>query len=103
MHTPRLITSLKKVPPGTDGAVSILGTAAGIAGAGVIGIAAWILGVVPDPITAIMISVISGTIGCFMDSFLGAVLERRDVLTNEHVNLLATVTGAIVGVLIVIF
>ena len=50
-----------------------------------------------------MISVISGTIGCFMDSFLGAVLERRDVLTNEHVNLLATVTGAIVGVLIVIF
>ena len=103
LHTPRLITSLKKVPPGTDGAVSILGTAAGIAGAGVIGIAAWILGVVPDPITAIMISVISGTIGCFMDSFLGAVLERRDVLTNEHVNLLATVTGAIVGVLIVIF
>lgn len=103
LHTPRLITSLKKVPPGTDGAVSILGTAAGIAGAGVIGIAAWILGIVPDPITAIMISVISGTIGCFMDSFLGAILERRDVLTNEHVNLLATVTGAIVGVLIVIF
>ena len=103
LHTPRLITSFKKVPPGTNGAVSVLGTAAGIAGAGVIGIASWLLGIVPDPITAIMISVISGTIGCFMDSILGAVLERKDVLTNEHVNLLATITGALVGIVLVIF
>lgn len=101
LHQPRLVTTFKKVPPGTDGAVSVLGTAAGVAGAGVIGIAAYLLGVIPDLSAAIMISVISGTVGCFMDSFLGAIFERRDLLTNEHVNLLASITGALVGIIIV--
>lgn len=98
---PRLITTLKKVPPGTDGGVSLLGTAAGIAGAGVIGLFSWLFGVVSSPILAIMISVISGTIGCFMDSVLGAVFERKELLTNEHVNLIATIVGALIGILLV--
>jgi uncharacterized protein (TIGR00297 family) len=32
--TPRLITNFKKVPPGTDGGISVVGTIAGILGAG---------------------------------------------------------------------
>lgn len=98
---PRLITTFKKVPPGTDGGISPLGTAAGIVGAGVIGIIAYLLGISADPFTALKIAVISGTLGCFVDSILGAVLESRNYLTNEHVNLLATVSGAILGILIV--
>ena len=98
---PRLITTFKKVPPGTDGGISPLGTAAGIVGAGIIGIIAYFLGISADPYTALKIAVISGTLGCFVDSILGAVLESRDYLTNEHVNLLATVSGAILGILIV--
>ncbi len=98
---PRLITTFKKVPPGTDGGISPLGTAAGIAGAGIIGIIAYLLGISADPFTALKIAVISGTFGCFVDSILGAVLESRNYLTNEHVNLLATVSGAILGILIV--
>ena len=98
---PRLITTFKKVPPGTDGGISPLGTAAGIVGAGVIGIIAYLLGISADPFTALKIAVISGTFGCFVDSILGAVLESRNYLTNEHVNLLATVSGAILGILIV--
>lgn len=98
---PRLITTFKKVPPGTDGGVSPIGTAAGIVGAGVIGILAYFLGISADPFNALKIAVISGTLGCFVDSILGAVLESRDYLTNEHVNLLATVSGAILGILIV--
>ena len=39
---PRLITTLQKVDPGTNGAVSGLGTAIGIVGAAIIGIAAHI-------------------------------------------------------------
>jgi len=104
-QTPRLITTLKKVPSGTDGAVSILGTVVGIIGAGVIGIAAIILGINPDPnnlFLTLEIAIISGTVGCFMDSILGAVLERRNLINNEHVNLLATITGAIVGIILVI-
>ncbi len=98
LQEPRLITTFKKVPAGTDGAISILGTSAAIVGAGVIGIASFLLGVIPDPLIAIKISVISGTLGCFIDSILGAILERRNYINNEHVNLLATICGAIIGI-----
>lgn len=98
--TPRLITTFKKVPPGTDGGVSIPGTAAGIIGAGIIGISAYILGIFPDPVKTLEIAVISGTIGCFVDSILGAVLERKKYLNNEHVNLIATVCGAFIGIIL---
>ena len=103
LSTPRLITTLKKVPAGTDGGISILGTAAGIVGAGIIGFASWLLGIMPDPLIAIKISIISGTVGCFMDSVLGATFERYNYLNNEHVNLLATITGAVVGIVCVIW
>ncbi|GAB4306717.1 MAG: TIGR00297 family protein [Methanobacteriaceae archaeon] len=101
VKTPRLITNLKKVPPGTDGGISIIGTAAGIFGAGIIGIAAYSLNIYPDPFVTLKISIIAGTVGCFMDSILGAVFERRNYLNNESVNLLATLTGAFLGILIV--
>ncbi|MCL2156749.1 MAG: TIGR00297 family protein [Methanobrevibacter sp.] len=99
LQEPRLITTMKKVAPGTDGAISTLGTAVGIIGAGIIGIAAYLLGIMSDPFLSLKIAIISGTIGCFMDSILGAVLERRNFLNNEHVNLLATITGAIIGII----
>ena len=99
-QNPRLITTFQKVDPGTNGAVSSLGTAIGIVGAAIIGIAAYFLGILPNPLIAIGVSVISGTVGCFMDSILGALFENRDMLTNEHVNLIATIVGALVGILL---
>lgn len=98
---PRLITTFQSVDPGTNGAVSVLGTAVGIVGAAIIGIAAYFLGIVPNPLSAIMVSIVSGTVGCFMDSILGAVFENHGMLTNEHVNLLATIFGAIAGILLI--
>ncbi len=98
---PRLITTLKKVPPGTDGGISLVGTAAGIIGAGIIGVAAYLLGIYPDPFVTLKISLVAGTVGCFVDSILGAVLERRDYISNEYVNLIATITGAAIGILMV--
>jgi len=97
---PRLITTFQKVDPGTNGAVSVLGTTVGIVGAAIIGIASYLLGIMPDPLIAILVSIISGTVGCFMDSILGAVFENRHIITNEHVNLLATIVGALVGILL---
>ena len=102
LQDPVLLTTFKKVPPGTDGGISFLGTAVGIVGAGIIGFCAYMLGIMPDPYVSIKIAIISGTVGCFMDSLLGAVFERRDYLNNEHVNLLATITGAIVGIICVL-
>lgn len=98
---PRLITNFKKVPPGTDGGVSPIGTAAGIIGAGIIGVCAYFLGISADPFNALKIAIIAGTLGCFIDSILGAVLESRNYITNEHVNLFATIAGAVLGILIV--
>ena len=97
---PRLITTLQKVDPGTNGAVSGLGTAVGIVGAAIIGIAAYLLGIMTNPLLAIVVAIISGTVGCFMDSILGALFENRHLITNEHVNLIATIVGAIVGILL---
>jgi uncharacterized protein (TIGR00297 family) len=98
---PRLITTLKKVPPGTDGGISVLGTSAGIIGAGIIGVSAYLLGVYSNPFVTLKIAVIAGTVGCFMDSILGAVFERRHYLNNEYVNLIATITGASLGIIMV--
>jgi len=98
---PRLITTFQQVAPGTNGAVSLLGTAVGIIGASIIGIAAYFLGILQDPLLAITVSIVSGTLGCFMDSILGALFENHGWMTNEHVNLLATITGAIIGILLI--
>ena len=66
-------------------------------GAALIGLAAYILGVYPDLTKTLLIAVVAGTFGCFVDSILGAVLEIKGYLTNEHVNLLATLAGALLG------
>jgi uncharacterized protein (TIGR00297 family) len=95
--TPRLITNFRKVAPGTDGGISILGTAAGILGAAIIGLSAYILGIYPELVRTMEIAIVAGTFGCFVDSILGAVLESKSYLTNEHVNLIATLTGALIG------
>lgn len=101
VRQPRLITTLQKVPPGTDGGISFLGTAAGIGGAAIIGVSAYFLGVFPDLYTTLKISIVAGTVGCFVDSILGAVLERRKYISNEYVNLIATITGAALGIIMV--
>ncbi|RAP44748.1 MAG: TIGR00297 family protein [Methanosphaera sp. rholeuAM6] len=98
---PILITSREPVKPGTDGGVSILGTAAGIIGALTIGITAYFLNVSPYLSPSIYISLIAGMVGCFADSVLGATLERSGLFNNEHVNLSATIIGALVGIIII--
>jgi len=104
LQTPRLITNLsRKVKPGTDGGVSLLGSAAGIMGAGIIGLSAYFLQICANPLISLKIAVIAGTIGCFMDSLLGALFERKNYINNEQVNLLATITGAAAGIILLHF
>ena len=42
----------------------------------------------------------AGMVGCFADSLLGATLERNGLFNNEHVNLTATIIGALVGIIL---
>ncbi len=99
--SPILITNQEQVKPGTDGGISVLGTVAGLIGALVIGVSAFIVNVCPDITHSIIIAVIAGMVGCFADSLLGATLERKGILNNEHVNLTATIIGALVGIIII--
>lgn len=101
LSKPILITSKERVKPGTDGGVSVLGTAAGIVGALIIGITANLINVSPNITPSILIALVSGMVGCFADSLLGATLERNGLFNNEHVNLSATIIGALVGIIII--
>ena len=92
---PRLVTTWRQVPTGTNGAVSLLGTGGGILGAGLIGLASLLLLHVGSR-AALWITV-AGVIGAFADSVLGATLQQRSWLNNDAVNLLATATGAAVA------
>jgi uncharacterized protein (TIGR00297 family) len=102
-HHPRLITTFQKVDPGTNGAISPLGTGIAVLGAAIIGLAAFFLGVLSDFLPAIVVAVVSGTAGCFADSILGALFENQGWLTNEHVNLMATIVGALIGIILMTF
>lgn len=92
-----LITTLKPVPPGTEGAVSLEGTLAGIGGAAAIAIAGWLLGLI-SPI-AIGICLVAAFIATNVESIIGATLQARwGWLTNEVVNIINTAIGAGVAI-----
>lgn len=71
---PRLITSGRTVPVGTSGGVTLLGTAAGAAGAGLMGGLALLLG---TPLAAAAGAVAGGLLGTIADSVLGATVQAR--------------------------
>lgn len=87
---PRLITNWTIVPAGTDGGMTLLGTAGGIAGAGLVGALSYLFG--QDAAFAL---IGAGTAGMIMDSLLGATAQRKvQWIDNDVVNLAATLTGA---------
>jgi uncharacterized protein (TIGR00297 family) len=93
---PLLLTTFERVPPGTHGGVTLLGTVAGLLGAFVIGLTAWGLELASFD-TAILVAVIGGTFGFYFDSFLGATFERRGIIGNGGVNFLSTIAGSVAG------
>lgn len=89
---PRMITTLRKVDPGTDGAISLIGTLAGIAAAAIVALAgAWALS---GGLEMFSVACAGGLFGLFFDSLLGATVERRGWLNNDAVNFLSTASAA---------
>ena len=91
---PMLITSFDRVSPGTDGAVTVPGTLAGAAGAGIVAGIFVLLG--PAGAAGGVVILIAGTVGMLVDSFLGAVVEDR-LIGNHGVNAAATFAGALLA------
>lgn len=90
-----LITSLERVPAGTDGGISLVGTVAGAVASLGMACLGWALGFVS--VTLVPWVALAGLLGNLVDSLAGALLERRGLLDNEGVNFLATAAAALVA------
>lgn len=94
-----LITNLKRVPPGTEGAVSIEGTIAGIIGSILIAVYGIEIGWVQDW-NQLGVVVISSFIATTIESFLGATIQNDKLITNEFINFINTMVGSLVTLLL---
>ncbi len=88
---PFLVTRLRRVPAGTPGAISFLGTWAGAAGALAIGTAGFLLGMVPAWAIPVVVAAALG--GTLLESFLGATLEPLGLVGSETINFINTAAG----------
>jgi uncharacterized protein (TIGR00297 family) len=96
-----LITSFQPVPRGTEGAVSLEGTVAGIVGGLVIALVAYSLNLIT--LAGVGICAIAAFVATNLESVIGATLQSKfDWLTNELVNVINTIIGAIVAISIAI-
>lgn len=91
-----LITTFRPVPRGTEGAVSLEGTLAGIFASLVIASLAAVLGLFSwKGVPAVAVAAFVGTT---FESVVGAALEKRQLLDNEALNFLNTLVGALTAV-----
>lgn len=96
---PRLITTLRKVAPGTDGAVSLPGTLAGVAAAGLTAGLGLALGLVGGWGEAGLVA-LAAFLGTGADSLVGARLPR---LGNEATNVVCTLVAAALALVLGLF
>jgi uncharacterized protein (TIGR00297 family) len=94
--TTYLITTLQPVAKGTEGAISLEGTVAGMVGSLLLGSIAFGLGLLN--ISGLIICLIAAFIATNMESLIGATIQEKfDWLTNELVNVINTLIGAILS------
>lgn len=95
-----LITTGESVPSGTDGGITPIGTLCGIA-AGLVIVAVAVLGGMVGR-GQFWIPASAGVAGMFVDSVLGATLQRRGWMNNEAVNLWGTLASAAMAYALVV-
>jgi len=93
---PIMITTLKQVPEGTNGGVTVRGEAASLLGSAMIAGLAFGLQMISLPV--FFICVLAGFLGTNIDSVIGATLENRGIIGNAGTNLLATLGGGLCAV-----
>jgi uncharacterized protein (TIGR00297 family) len=95
---PRMLTTLRPAEPGTDGAITLLGSLAGMAAAGIVATAGVLA--LAGGSRMFAVSWASGVFGLFFDSLLGATMERRGWLNNDAVNFFSTASAAAFALLL---
>ena len=94
-RTPRLITTLQQVPPGTDGAISVPGTVAGIGAAGLMATLGLVLGMLEATASAFIVA-LAAFVGTIADSLIGDLSPRAG---NELTNVLCTLVAALLALI----
>ncbi len=94
-RTPRLITTLRPVEPGTNGAISLEGEVFALIGATVVALFA--LPLTTKMEVMLLAVILGGVIGVNLDSFIGATLEKEGITDNNSTNFLASLLGGFAG------
>jgi len=97
-----LISNFKKVKPGTEGGISLLGESAAFIAAVYTSLLGYVVlyysNTLPVIDTMIILIPIScGFLGCHIDSILGATLERKKYISKHHTNVISIALGALVA------
>lgn len=92
-RAPRFILSLRTVPPGTNGAVSLFGSAVGIITALVFPSIAAALGMIQS--SDILLASLSAIVGNAVDTIVGATVEARGWVGNNTVNFCCVLSATI--------
>ncbi|KAF3888582.1 MULTISPECIES: TIGR00297 family protein [Nostocales] len=97
-----LITTFQSVPRGTEGAVSLEGTLAGAVASLALALLGWGVGLID--LLGILWCVLAAFIATNLESVIGATLQSRfNWLTNELVNIINTLIGAIAAIFFAVF
>jgi len=95
-----LITTLERVEPGTEGAISAEGTAAALVGGLLLSLFGFALGLINIP--GVAIAAVAAFLGTNIESVIGATLQGKkgmSWMTNEVVNFINTLVGAAIAIL----
>ena len=93
-----LITNFRRVAVGTDGGITWIGTCSGIAAGVLVALVATWCELIPPRWTAAAAG--AAALGMFLDSFLGATLQRQGWLSNSGVNFASTIAAAALAILL---
>ena len=95
-RTPYLVTTFRRVSPGTDGAVSLEGTLAGVAASALVSMVAWSVGLVSATGAAIVVA--AALAGTTLESYVGAAAAGGEAPDNEAVNFVNTLAGGLAAI-----
>ena len=95
-----LITNLKRVEPGTEGAISAEGTAAAVVGGFLLSLYGVAVGLI-EGWPMVVVSTVAAFVATNAESLIGATLQDRkgfDFMTNEVVNFINTLIGGTLAI-----
>jgi uncharacterized protein (TIGR00297 family) len=91
-RTPFLPTTFRRVPAGTEGAISVEGTLAGVAGSLFLGAIGWFAGIYG--VTGWLLVGLGAFVGTLVESYVGAIWGQDARIGNETMNFMNTVVGS---------